>query len=532
MKQAIVFLFLYSLYFSINAQITFNRADHLSDNTLGRSVIEMGDSYYVSGVYVDDVDSLKYAVGSFLIEYDINGELENEHIFIDSSLTFHYRNQINNLTLLKDGTFMVSGNREDLDDGDADPYLMKISLQGNEIYKRILESEFENQGFELTSDFIELNNGDVLTATRCERDDQGQYPVTEICLYKFDAAGNFLWYKSIQDSERTDFVGDMQIMPNGNVMLFGGKNYAHSGNSARTHASLTEIDTAGEFISQWLSPIEDSLNWSYSGTIADDGNYIFTTGTQIFLNQGTRLNDPIIKKLDKEYNPVWENIYFKARDTLYSPTIRYNKIINLRDENTYVACGAFHTGFPDATDGNHSESYGWLVKINDNGEFLWKRHYQFFKPEETLYENHYFQDVFETNDFGFIACGEATPQDFSPVFEPKRSWLVKMDEYGCLVPGCQEEDPNSIDELDFEVQLKTFPNPTTDVLNVFLKGIQADKDYQVKLINSQGKCLSTIYPKIDGLTLIIDMIGLPPGPYFLQLRNEIGQSKTVKVVKQ
>ena len=251
----------------------------------------------------------------------------------------------------------------------------------------------------------------------------------------------------------------MKIIPNGNILLFGGKNYAHQGQSWRTFASLTEIDTSGNLISQWISEESDSLNWSYSGVLADDGGYVFTTGTHIYINQASRLNDPIIKKLDNNYNELWEQPLF-GRDSLPSSLHGHTKVINLRNENTYVLSSRTHKPMPEAEDGNFSDRFGTVIKVDDEGNFIWRRNYQYFTPEETIYEMHYFQDIHETSDGGFIACGEATALDSSTEERPSRSWLVKMDEYGCIVEGCQELEPNTTEELELNAQTVSYTHLT------------------------------------------------------------------------
>ncbi len=520
LKQYIILLILFPLGNHSFAQINFNWADTLEYvHVYARSVVEIDEIFYVSGIGVDDVDSSKYNVGSFLLKLDKEGNQIEFHALIDSTCAITTENHTHMLTQSMDGNLLTTGYL--IDSIGVDPYLMKLNLEGEILFKKVLKSEFKNAFFELDVGCIELGNGDIITVTRCERDDYGVVKPTEICLYKFDAEGNFIWYKTIDDPSRRDFTGEMEVMENGNIVLFGGKNYGLTGNSARTHASLTEIDTSGKLIRQWLSPIEDSLNFSLTGVIADDGAYVFATGKHIYINEGRSLNDPMIMKVDADHKEVWKNILFNVQvDTAFSSRLTYRNIINLAHENAYVAVGHHHKGFPDAPDGNFSESYGRVVKIDDEGEFIWKRNHKFFSAEEVRYEWHTFFDVVETADGGFFACGEARALDNVPERQPQMAWFVKMDEFGCVVPGCQDF-VDAIIEAAKPINFILYPNPTNDILNVYLNNNEENVEATIQIINANGRLEESFDTRlINDLNLMIDVSRLGSGFYFLKIIDE------------
>ena len=104
---------------------------------------------------------------------------------------------------------------------------------------------------------------------------------------------------------------------------------------------------------------------------------------------------------------------------------------------------------------------------------------------------------------------------------------------GCLDPG---PDPDGDPQLELQIgqsidtpaELKLFPNPATDVLNINVQGL-AEGDYQLDILNANGQVVQTQKVNLleGGNNLVLDLQPSVSGSYILRLSNG-----TVGLVKQ
>jgi len=511
-KYILFILFTILFVVKANSQITFNKTHSLDlVNSLAISVIETDSSYFISGVGVDMLDSFN-VVASYLHEVDYRGETLNKSYFVDSTGSKKFEHFRPNLKRSLDGTFLLSGYQ--WESGELDPYIIKFDKDANIIFQTLQKSKFEKgNGFELDTDYLELPNGDIITVTRCQRDDQGNDAAAEICIYKLSAVGKLLWQKVIEDPSRRDFTGQLKLMPNGNIMIFGGKSKAHLEFHGPSWATLTEIDTSGNLVSTWISSQSEAFDYVRTGLVVDDG-YILGSGILVEYDPDrVTIRDPMILKLNKNYEKEWKLIQYNRTDTLFSPALKYNKLIEVVKNQTFVACGSGHKGVPDSPVGDFSDKYGRLIKFDANGNLIWERNYQYF-GDEVYIDDHFFEDVIHTTDGGFLACGEAFNANASSPINAQLSWLVKMDEHGCIVPGCHDLIDNTI-SVSNAVGLKLFPNPVSDVLNVSINHQGSYGEAQIIINNSMGQQLKTYPIKLPNLTMMIDVGRFMSGTYYL-----------------
>ncbi|MCB9290015.1 MAG: T9SS type A sorting domain-containing protein [Lewinellaceae bacterium] len=168
---------------------------------------------------------------------------------------------------------------------------------------------------------------------------------------------------------------------------------------------------------------------------------------------------------------------------------------------------------------------GVLAKISSDGVLLWKRYYQHIPSQNT---RHYINDLAQAPDGGFIMVGEVRDTINAP---RQQGWLLKVDEYGCLVPGCElvsgvksSDDSKSSD--DFTLLL--YPNPVGEELQVYFSG-PAGGEHHFRILDAQGRewrRFSTRLPaspdvaghagRSSEVTLLVEVEELPAGVYYLQ----------------
>ncbi|MEI6311093.1 MAG: peptide-N-glycosidase F-related protein [Bacteroidota bacterium] len=105
--------------------------------------------------------------------------------------------------------------------------------------------------------------------------------------------------------------------------------------------------------------------------------------------------------------------------------------------------------------------------------------------------------------------------------------------YGTDMPACQAIDHTSIENLKpLDEQIKVYPNPAVDILNMDINLQQASK-LEVKIFNELGVVqLARTYDQISNGSVSMDVSKLAKGIYFVQLKtNEQQMSQKIIISK-
>ena len=154
----------------------------------------------------------------------------------------------------------------------------------------------------------------------------------------------------------------------------------------------------------------------------------------------------------------------------------------------------------------------WVMKVSNAGDSLWARHFTLIDEEPGMPEP---MDLKATPDGGYIVCGAIDPPDDGGVHPLRYGWLLKLDEHGCLVPGCHL--PNSTtQEHDLQPQLALFPNPARDFINFELRGARTDPDGAFRILDTQGRLLRSIPAQKALGTVVIPVHDWAAGAYVVQ----------------
>ena len=141
-----------------------------------------------------------------------------------------------------------------------------------------------------------------------------------------------------------------------------------------------------------------------------DGNIIMGTAYGESMTGDIPKSRIYIVKLDNSGNIIWENKY---GESLY-----FNFLLNIRtlENGSIIASGSCT---------EVSIYYGWILKVDMNGDSLWLRRERYFEGENSL---HYLYDIIPTSDNGFLTCGDAIP--ISPDTGIRSAWVMKLDSSG------------------------------------------------------------------------------------------------------
>ena len=108
--------------------------------------------------------------------------------------------------------------------------------------------------------------------------------------------------------------------------------------------------------------------------------------------------------------------------------------------------------------------------------------------------------------------------------------MMKVDQYGCLIPGCHVVD--DVEESSLEkLELAIYPNPSSDYLNFQLRGFPRSKNGLFRVVDTQGKTIRTLAPLNLNDTCILPVFDWADGIYFLQYLEENTISLSAKFIK-
>ena len=266
--------------------------------------------------------------------------------------------------------------------------------------------------------------------------------------------------------------------------------------------------------------------WSIIKT--SDGGYVVASGWgfEKFVNSssGRLLFDGYFFKLDSTLTKVWDVV---IRGNAQTENDRYTRMVAVNDGSGYVACGSQQIIF-DINGELVGGFQGWLTKISTEGDSLWNRYISFVDPDK----NHTFYDLEETVDGGFLLCGEVKNLS-APVGEPVlAAWLVKVDEYGCIVPGCHLN--TSVEEqAEIDIQLSLYPNPVSDYLNIYTRLPEPIQEAEFRIVDALGREVVRFASSLSEVTHVVPVYDYAAGIYYLQY-FEVGilkQSKEFVVIK-
>ena len=105
---------------------------------------------------------------------------------------------------------------------------------------------------------------------------------------------------------------------------------------------------------------------------------------------------------------------------------------------------------------------GFILRLNADRDSLWRRTYLYYQNDPVFvgehYAKHYVRDAKITPDNGIIVAGWIEQGANDPNPQLNTPWLFKVDEFGCLEPGCQFVNVEEI-TIGLENSMTVFPNP-------------------------------------------------------------------------
>lgn len=475
------------------------------------SLIATDSCYYVIGGISDSI--FPYSPGSIFCKFDLEGELQFSKTIIDPQGEYWtWRPSL----IEKNGEFSTCGYTYQ---GNYYSLYVRYNEVGDTLFTRIFENYFDPNRLIVGADLINVENDFYLLSGLTHP--VGSSFHGDLSIIKLDSSGDFKFQKIYGDI-LNDRPLSLTTLDNNEIIMGVQKSNTHNTNQGfEVRSWIIGIDSLGEIQWEFLSS-EDQLQVGPNAMVSTyDNGLVVASGigeeSPVNANASDLLWWDYVFKLDADHNVEWE---VTLRDPFKQEQTHLNSIVTCSDSSGYVVAGTSAVGETDVT----GILYGRIAKISLEGDSLWDRRYV-YPDEEALYVFGDFYDLKETGDGGFIICGEV---DATGVNHPFQAWLMKVDEYGCLVPGCQ--DVNSIDEEKEEIGINLFPNPTTDYLNIYLPPGANDGTFSI--VNLEGKQMKQFSAKYGDSTYVVDVSDFSSGVYFLHYSRKGKVVNTQKFIIQ
>jgi hypothetical protein len=169
-------------------------------------------------------------------------------------------------------------------------------------------------------------------------------------------------------------------------------------------------------------------------------------------------------------------------------------------------------------DVNKNETNSYIFKIGENGDSIWTRHFIPLGWKQDSVAWALLRDIKKSNHNSYVSVGCLSDR---PAFL-WRSWIINIDTFGCIIPGCQL----SVNALDLQNDIikpfTIYPNPTSSFLGLLSN--QSYSNLTISLFDIDGKLLEiTKFDTIVGNQYITNMSELPKGIYFIRIEDSLGK---------
>jgi hypothetical protein len=393
-------------------------------------------------------------------------------------------------------------------------YMLTTDLFGDPIDLVLIDSVYSNDRHFTT--FFDHRDSTIVIGlgTNPENWDPGLLDFS--ILWKLDTLGNTIWKR---EYDACYVINSIQPNPSGGYVVGGSNtiNYCDDFTNWDTERVVIRIDENGEEEARWSQ--NGFCNWENVLPVPMDNNQIVIIGKinpEEYDGIAPWTGDIYSSILQYENGQLIEvgeqKIYYRES----APVIPM-QAKKLSDGSGYMFTGS--SSFPG------DQLSGFLAKIDNNRDSVWFRAYTYFEAETLISENarHYLNSFKETADGGFVAVGYIQQRGNNPNPILDSPWVVKVDEYGCIEPGCHLVNVEEI-VIGLENTMSAFPNPASDHVTIQFthpEGGSLDdllQNGEIILFDIQGREVYRTNTRSAGFggQITIDTNQLPAGLYSAQ----------------
>ncbi len=491
----------------LQGQTTFNHRYHFGfPSAVLTSVLPVDDGYYATGIISDTV--FPYETGNIFVKFDTEGVPVYLKTLTDTLISVETWE--NTLLPTPDGGFLLTGYSFT---PVMKALLIKYDADGDTLFTRTyLNPHYPAGEFIRPMAFAETPDGGYVIVNWMGTAVLGN---SDVSVLKIDSIGNEQWHKIYGDVFR-DIPRSVIVDELGNIIV--GAMRLNNNLVAENYVfqvSIFQLDSEGNL--QWsylTSPSTMLRDAANDMVLLDDGSLVIASG------DGTEYVHPsvnavwfkkLIFKLDPNHELEWESEFPEPKESSWTKS---TNLIEFSDDSGFLFAGT-------APDYSLSEGYdhikGWLAKISHDGESIWEREYVYLTNKLNAHE---IFDIKETSDGGFIFCGQAVDYTNAGTI-PQQAWLIKVDEWSCLVPGCYLIDSADESSKVSGFRLAIYPNPAAEYLNFHFRSPDFNKNKgSFSVLDANGRLIREFATDRNDATFILPVHDWAAGVYFLQYRED------------
>jgi len=536
MKQLVLIFHLF-LCIQVDSQVYFSNVYKVPEDQTGLtnyfpnwlSAVFPTDSLIFAFGYSADTTYPRINGTAFYV-FNWTGELlKYFHIKDDTTYNFFYPEGI------------VSWDGETFYTGFNNFYQQQSILKYNRFTNKQEVLEITNSSIKngdiLRSNLVSTLNGELITASEIAIDST-MYNY-RIQVTKVDTNGNIKWQRIVGNNPINGFQNHCFSCYTDSIgNIFVGVDYNDNlglGWEAQYQSILYKLDSGGSVIDTYASKLSKTgFNTIYDIVKAND-SFIYLCSDNNYNNTRYPFNNlgfGAIQVLDSNLN-FKRHIPLDFRDSYGGPAFSnsFEKIIQSNDNRGLILGGSLPVTRDtlmfltdsiyklDSILGQHFLLN--LIQIRDN-KVEWRRVFRIRSGKD----NGFLYDIKSCPKGGYIIAaasflGDAYEKYGDPYWMP---WLLRVDDDGCLIPGCGTVNNQNIEVED---QIKIYPNPASNYI-VLLNSSSEKTHYQI--VSIDGKIIDDFYSMIQGEQIVIPIQNYQPGTYFIIAESKIG-SESVKFVK-
>lgn len=503
--QLVILLILFSNY--LYSQSTYLNTSYNPNNTwsIGNSIIEYNDSYYITGGTSDSIAGYQ---SIFISNIDLNGDLIYWKTIGGYPFSFWsgYSNALIPTTSL--GEMVLAGSRSTSGSSSSAMYY-NFQINGDTNYTvRYPDTNFT--GFTSFHQCKQTFDGGFIFVGKMTIE---QYN-SDILLIKTDHAGNEEWRQHYGKNITWAIDHGYNVLETADSGYLIGYYFHIAGQEETGNPYMLKVDKFGNY--EW----ELNLGGPYADYLAtvchsNDGNYLCVASISDSVSGDNLFTKVNIFKISPNGDIIWS----KTIGDLHL----WNKAYGIyKDHNEgYIICGLRYDFFEDPF--QYDNSRGWICKIDENGDSLWWREYKHFTDPE-WHMNHLY-DLNLTTDGGYVAIGQT-----ATIWETK-TWIMKVDSFGCDTQDCQTVTINEPHEST-ETSIFLYPNPASSCITVKIpKPLHATKSV-LFIYDSYGRLQEEVVISGGQKSVQILISQYSSGVYHIVLKNKDRFICTNKFIKK
>jgi len=487
-------------------------------------IAEKDNKYYSFGTTSDGISLNHYQFSSFTLTGETIDAWEFDLDTI-SVLQSRYFNDVSNVQLSN----YITGTFKGIESNRFYGTLIKFNGDFSDTLRLISFNILPGNGTQIRS-HLSVNSNKFILGGYLLDIDFNLYP----SFMETDSLGNIIWRKNF-------FCGsNCQLVPfhiaqasDGGYFYTCAEIHFSGGDVVADKTAIIKTDSLGN--EQYrLHPGQPDL-YAVRGWIlpTDDGNYITAYSDPFMgvLDENPQVNPQStiwLEKFDDIGNQIALNGYFDFLPKLPNQNgmLYYIRQMILSNDNNVIIVG-YLDGVVDS---------GFILKVAQNGNPLWFRFITPLQSEGNDAGGEFTRiyGITQTTDGGYIMAGEyfSSPGNIYPA-GIQTAIAVKVDEFGCLQPGCQIGD--AVAELTkADLGLMVYPNPASETINISVsEKVRVEK---VRVYEVMGRMVLDKRPfdSAQGDNAIskiqLDVSSLSTGMYLIEVETVDGFSEVKRIL--